>query len=229
MDRWTDCYLLPPGARRIDRGVTQLASATPLSNPKSTSARLMLTMPRRRSTRLERQLIPWGATRVAWGTNSRRSSSRFAPSSPLKKLIPVRFPAGRARFATRPSFTGSSPTTKTTGIVVVAAFAAKVGLIGKPRRLQQQLGTGEMGFRGQFARQRQCPLWVISGHSAPSDRCPHPKADIGWMPTLCHDGPHFRLYRPSFSATIFSTLKIDEELANAVSASYAIASNGLSR
>src|SRR5262249_45734622 len=30
MDRWTDCYPLPPGARRIDRGVTQLASATPL-------------------------------------------------------------------------------------------------------------------------------------------------------------------------------------------------------
>jgi hypothetical protein len=26
---WTDCYPLPPGARRIDRGVTQLASATP--------------------------------------------------------------------------------------------------------------------------------------------------------------------------------------------------------
>ena len=37
------------------------------------------------------------------------------------------------------------------------------------------------------------------------------------------------LYKPSFSATIFSTLKIAVELANAVSASYAMASNGLCR
>jgi hypothetical protein len=36
-------------------------------------------------------------------------------------------------------------------------------------------------------------------------------------------------YKPSFSATIFSTLKIAVELANAVSASYAMASNGLCR
>jgi len=34
---------------------------------------------------------------------------------------------------------------------------------------------------------------------------------------------------PSFSATIFSTLKTAVELANATSASYAIASNGLRR
>ena len=39
----------------------------------------------------------------------------------------------------------------------------------------------------------------------------------------------FRHYIPSFSSTIFSTLKIVVELANAVSASYAIASNGLCR
>ena len=37
------------------------------------------------------------------------------------------------------------------------------------------------------------------------------------------------LYKPSFSATIFSTLKIAVELENAVSASYAMASNGLRR
>ena len=39
----------------------------------------------------------------------------------------------------------------------------------------------------------------------------------------------FAAYRPSLSATIFSTLKIAVELANAVSASYAIASKGLCR
>ena len=37
------------------------------------------------------------------------------------------------------------------------------------------------------------------------------------------------LYKPSFSGTIFSTLKIAVELENAVSASYAMASNGLCR
>src|SRR5262249_39806920 len=68
------------------------------------------------------------ATRVAAGTSSRRSSSRFAVTSVLKKLIPVRLPSGRARLATRPSLTGSGPTTKTTGIDVVAAFAANAGL-----------------------------------------------------------------------------------------------------
>src|SRR5262249_4164770 len=36
------------------------------------------------------------ATRVALGTSSRSSSSRFATNSELKKLIPVRFPPGRA-------------------------------------------------------------------------------------------------------------------------------------
>ena len=40
-----------------------------------------------------------------------------------KKLIPVGFPPGGARLATRPSLTGSSPTPKTIGIVVVAALA----------------------------------------------------------------------------------------------------------
>ena len=42
----------------------------------------------------------------------------------MKKLIPVRLPPGRARLATSPSSTGSSPTMKTIGIVVVAALAA---------------------------------------------------------------------------------------------------------
>ena len=61
---------------------------------------------------------------MAAGTSSRRSSSRFAVNSPLKKLMPVALPPGRARLATRPSLTGSSVTGKTMGIVVVAALAA---------------------------------------------------------------------------------------------------------
>jgi hypothetical protein len=38
--------------------------------------------------------------------------------------MPVALPPGRARLDTRPSFTGSSPTPNTIGIVVVAALAA---------------------------------------------------------------------------------------------------------
>ena len=38
--------------------------------------------------------------------------------------MPVALPPGRARLATRPSLTGSSPTMNTIGIVVVAALAA---------------------------------------------------------------------------------------------------------
>ena len=48
----------------------------------------------------------------------------LAANSTQKKLIPVRLPPGRRRLATRPSLTGSSATTKTMGIVVVAALAA---------------------------------------------------------------------------------------------------------
>jgi hypothetical protein len=46
------------------------------------------------------------ATRVAAGASSRKSSSRLAVNSELKKLTPVRLPPGRASLATRPSLTG---------------------------------------------------------------------------------------------------------------------------
>src|SRR5262245_46654292 len=64
------------------------------------------------------------ATRAALGTRSRKSPSRLVATSATKKLIPVALPPGRARLATRPNLTGSSPTPKTIGIVVVAALAA---------------------------------------------------------------------------------------------------------
>ena len=55
------------------------------------------------------------AIRAAAGISSRRSSSRLAANSAPKKLTPVRLPLGRARLATRPSLTGSSPATKSDG------------------------------------------------------------------------------------------------------------------
>jgi len=64
------------------------------------------------------------AIRLAAGTSSRRTPSRFVTTSPVKKLMPVALPPGCARLATRPSLTGSSPTPKTIGITEVAALAA---------------------------------------------------------------------------------------------------------
>jgi hypothetical protein len=51
-------------------------------------------------------------------------TARFATSSPLSRLIPVRLPPGRARLATRPSLTGFSAAKNTMGMPVVAALAA---------------------------------------------------------------------------------------------------------
>ena len=75
----------------------------------------------------------------------------------LRKLMPVRLPPGRARLATRPSLTGSSPTTKTMGIVVVAALAAKC-----------RSGAADRGDHGdlsanQFGRQRRQPIDLTFG------------------------------------------------------------------
>src|SRR6516165_6060389 len=66
------------------------------------------------------------AMRIALGTRSCKSPSRLATTSATKKLMPVALPPGRARLATNPSSTGSIPTPKTMGIVVVAALAASV-------------------------------------------------------------------------------------------------------
>ena len=64
-------------------------------------------------------------TTRACGISSRSNSSRFATTSSIKSITPVILPPGRFRLATRPSWTGSDPTTKTTGIVEDAAFAAR--------------------------------------------------------------------------------------------------------
>src|SRR5262249_28301132 len=63
----------------------------------------------------------------AFGTISRRTSSRFAPSSRVKKFTPVTLPPGLLILSTRPAATGSPALTKTIGVVAVAPFAACVG------------------------------------------------------------------------------------------------------
>ena len=64
------------------------------------------------------------ATTDALGTSSPSSSSRFCPSGPVIKVMPVALPPGRLKLVTNPAATGSSPTTKTIGTVVVAVLAA---------------------------------------------------------------------------------------------------------
>ena len=61
--------------------------------------------------------------------------------------MPVALPPGRAKLATIPSLTGSSPTPKTIGIVAVAALAASVGTL--PRGDHSHLSAYEIGCQGR--------------------------------------------------------------------------------
>src|SRR5215469_16874914 len=92
------------------------------------------------------------ATRVAAGTNSRRSCNRFVTCSTEKILIPVKFPPGRARLSTRPSLAGSSAATKRIGIVAVAALAANaagtvaVAIAATRRRARSLASAGNLSI-----------------------------------------------------------------------------------
>jgi hypothetical protein len=67
------------------------------------------------------------ATREAAGAISRSSSScLLAISGPASKVMPVMFPPGRARLATKPSPTASALASMTIGIVAVADLLARV-------------------------------------------------------------------------------------------------------
>jgi hypothetical protein len=67
--------------------------------------------------------------------------------------MPVALPPGRARLATRPSFTGSSATPKTIGIVFVAALAASaavvvgVAITATRRRTRSAISAGRTSYR----------------------------------------------------------------------------------
>src|SRR3954471_1571535 len=64
------------------------------------------------------------ATTVRDGFISLSNSTHFAPSTVVNEAIPVTFPPGRLRLATRPKATGSLTEVNTIGIIVVAALAA---------------------------------------------------------------------------------------------------------
>ena len=72
--------------------------------------------------------------------------------TPRSQLMPVRLPPGRARLATRPNLPGSSPPTKTIGIVVVAALAANaevptVAITATRRRTRSATSAGSRSVR----------------------------------------------------------------------------------
>src|SRR5262245_8769915 len=73
----------------------------------------------------------------------------LCPQLGREKIDPGQVPPGRARLATRPSLTGSSPTPKTIGIVVVAALAASaaalpagVAITATRRRARSAISAG---------------------------------------------------------------------------------------
>ena len=66
--------------------------------------------------------------------------------------MPVALPPGRARLATRPSWTGSSPTPKTIGIVAVAALAASAGRVA---------GRGDHGHLSADQIGHQCRQAIV--------------------------------------------------------------------
>src|SRR5262245_42922635 len=92
------------------------------------------------------------ATRVAMGKRSRRNPSRLAASSAAKKVMPVTFPPGWLRLATRPSPTGSAAVENTIGIVVVAVLAAsaagvmEVVITATLRRIKAATSSGNRSY-----------------------------------------------------------------------------------
>jgi hypothetical protein len=64
------------------------------------------------------------AINSALGNSSRTSCSLFCANTVLTIQMPVIFPPGRLKLATKPNLMGSAPVTKTMGIVEAAALAA---------------------------------------------------------------------------------------------------------
>jgi hypothetical protein len=101
----------------------------------------------------------------------RHGGHRPPPHS--RSSTPVRLPPGRARLATRPSLTGSSPEMNTMGIVVVAALAANaaagpplVAITATRRRRSEQTSAGRVSRHpasGGHSASRSSPRGRVAG------------------------------------------------------------------
>ena len=110
-------------------------------------------------------------------------------------------PPGRLKLATRPSFTGSPPVTKTMGIVVVAALAASAERVFPKiratwRRTRSAARAGNRSgliFRpAKFDRDvltldKACFLQALAerGHEVPSQRARRPRNPITGIAGCC--------------------------------------------
>jgi hypothetical protein len=103
-------------------------------------------------------------TRVAAGTISRNSSSRFAVTH-LEKIYPVRLPPGGARLATRPSLTGSSPILNTMG----NRLGCRLGLQRRGRTNDDRNSPAN-----QFGGERRQPLRLVLGPAGIRSQRSHP-------------------------------------------------------
>ena len=116
------------------------------------------------------------ATRVALGTASFRSPSRLALSSVAGSEIPVMFPPGWARLATRPVAFASPGATTTIGIVDVAPFAASAAA----RTWFRPTGL-KLRFCHRHSRVPQAPVGTrrverhpVGGHCWSEGQCARP-------------------------------------------------------
>src|SRR5215470_5309020 len=105
------------------------------------------------------------ATALAAGTISCSNSRRFAPTSKVNVVAPVRLAPGRFKLATNPSWTGSPATKKTIGVVVVAALAASAeGVVVATmtatwRRTRSAVKAGSRSFRPSAQRYSIVTFW----------------------------------------------------------------------
>src|ERR1700736_2405281 len=88
------------------------------------------------------------AIRPALGPRSGSSPSRLAAISATKKLMPVALPPGRARLATRPNSTGSTPTNGPKGIDQHGnAHGSRRQLVQEPKLLSAEVVRYEVDTR----------------------------------------------------------------------------------
>src|SRR6516165_6181328 len=119
------------------------------------------------------------------GTNSFNSCVFLATTSGAVKLMPVTLPPGRLRLATSPAATGSTTAEKTTGIVCVAALAAKADGDPPPanntetRRSMSSFAS--VGNRSKWPSAQRKAMMTFCPSINPASRNPRRNADTRFI------------------------------------------------
>ncbi len=109
------------------------------------------------------------ATRLARGSASFSTSSRFTVMSVARRVRPVTFPPGRAKLATNPAFTGSIPLNAITIGTVWVAFLAALMAGGLTATMMSTLARTRSAARpgrrpGPSAKRRSTTRFLPSTH-----------------------------------------------------------------